>query len=156
MVLCPTSLLASRSLPRKRREPVVIDLPTEEDIPVAVNIAGSVQTGWSIGPPCGIAPRLLPRAGANILAGYLQFAPGQSACSRSKSPTIGTRLQIHMSASITRRAVQAGRNHSVPHPDGVLDHNGRPKLPDGAVLCSDKDFEHSEHSLQFQTAIGLH
>ena len=68
------------------REPVVIDLPTEEDIPVAVNIAGSVETGWSIGPPCGIAPRLLPRAGANILAGYLQFAPGQSACRQVEIP----------------------------------------------------------------------
>ena len=59
---------------------MVIDLSTEDDIPAAVNNAGSVETGWSIGPPCGIAPSLLSRVGANVLAGYLQFAPGQSAC----------------------------------------------------------------------------
>ena len=70
----------SEAFQRNVREPMVIDLSTEDDIPAAVNNAGSVETGWSIGPPCGIAPSLLSRVGANVLAGYLQFAPGQSAC----------------------------------------------------------------------------
>ena len=76
----------SEAYQRNIREPVVIDLSTEEDIPAAVNNAGSVETGWSIGPPCGIAPSLLSRAGANVLAGYLQFAPGQSACRQVEIP----------------------------------------------------------------------
>jgi hypothetical protein len=69
------------------REPVEIELSAEQQIPAAVNDAGSVETGWSIGPPCGIPPSLLSRAGTNVLAGYLQFAPGQSACKQVEIPS---------------------------------------------------------------------
>lgn len=77
----------SEAYPGITRESVLIDLLTKEDIPAAVNTAGSVETGWSIGLPCGIAPTLLSRAGANVLAGYLQFAPGQSACRQVEIPS---------------------------------------------------------------------
>ncbi|MGB8675830.1 MAG: hypothetical protein WCD27_15880, partial [Candidatus Acidiferrales bacterium] len=66
--------------------PPFVNSPTEERLPAAVNNTGSVQTGWSIGPPCGIAPSLLSRSGRNLLAGYLQFTAGRSACTQIEIP----------------------------------------------------------------------
>ena len=102
------SVLAGQSEAYQRNtpEPASIDFSTEEVIPAAINNAGSVETGWSIGPPCGIAPSLLSRAGANVLAGYLQFAPGQSACRQVEIPNDWDQPQIQTSASTTHRAVR--------------------------------------------------
>lgn len=76
-----------RDFDGNNRMSVSVDLPREEEIPAAINESGMVKTGWSIGPPCGIPPSLLPRMGANVLAGYLQFAPGQSACRQIEIPS---------------------------------------------------------------------